>query len=379
MIDKNLIIHARRADILQLLKLKNTPVHCEGAKDYRIIGTNTSVYRNQYYCHDSINGKLPNQPINTSNNALSFAMYYYGLNFYDAVCALQDIPESESDESDQAGSDKIKMHDSYANSGDISMWVRGTAYRSAARQLDLEPYIKYFYAIPYDLGDKMIMEIDGNNKSRYDIISELGIIIDDNWEHNDDENAIISYLCNDRGLDYEIVRHLINDKLLYQDLRGNCNFIIRDLKYNYIGMEIIGITAKYFRRREYIDADNRNYGFNMQLIEWDGFHMPQIEILFFESAIDLISFWQIYRHKLNHHILISMGGLNRNIIYNIIELKKSGNIEKLNNSRLWVCVDNDDAGFNFIRFMKNEIPDIKIYQPPNGAKDWNELLIGMNY
>lgn len=171
-----------------------------------------------------------------------------------------------------------------------------------------------------------------------------------------DEKRVIAYLCKRRGLENRLVFGLITQGKLWQDTNGNCNFVIADWNEQPIGAEIVGTGDTRFKNV----TEHSGYGFHMILGE-------PTEALYFESAIDLLSCYQIYQDRLTHHILVSMGGLNSSVI---AELKK-----KKPSLKHWLCVDNDTAGNKFIFQQKSKDTSIKIFQPPKQYKDWNEYLL----
>lgn len=171
-----------------------------------------------------------------------------------------------------------------------------------------------------------------------------------------DEKRVIAYLCKRRGLENRLIFALIKQGKLWQDTNGNCNFQIADWNEQAIGAEIVGTGDTRFKNV----TEHSGYGFHIILGE-------PTEALYFESAIDLLSCYQIYQTKLTHHILVSMGGLNNSII---TELKK-----KKPTLTHWLCVDNDTAGNKFIFQMKSADTSMKLFQPPKQYKDWNEYLL----
>lgn len=169
-----------------------------------------------------------------------------------------------------------------------------------------------------------------------------------------DERRVLAYLCKKRGLKSEIIFSLIKRGLLYQDTRGNCNFVIRDWDEQPIGMEIVGTGDIRYKQI----TTHSGYGFHIICGQ------PDI-VLFFESAIDLLSCYQMYHEKLTHHALVSMGGLNASTIHEVLSLSSD--------LKIWLCVDNDKAGDDFISQTKNFFSPAKAFRP-EGAKDWNDLL-----
>ncbi|MGN0246701.1 MAG: toprim domain-containing protein [Lachnospiraceae bacterium] len=172
-----------------------------------------------------------------------------------------------------------------------------------------------------------------------------------------DEKRVIAYLCKRRGLDSSIVFSLINSGKLWQDTHGNCNFQICDWQEQSIGAEIVGTGDTRYKQT----TAHSGYGFH--LICGD---KPDTA-MYFESAIDLLSCYQLYRSKLTHHILVSMGGLNNSIIEELSKVRPQ--------LTHWLCVDNDPAGDNFISDMQQTMP-VKVFRTSSG-KDWNEYLIDL--
>ena len=108
------------------------------------------------------------------------------------------------------------------------------------------------------------------------------------------------------------------------------------------------------------------YGFNVRFSHDNTFKYA----LFFESAIDLISFMD---YKQNHQnkslddcILISMAGLKKNVVKRMLKVFQC--------EKVVLCVDNDESGRKF----KNEIEGVGIefleHSPDGRYKDWNEQL-----
>lgn len=165
-----------------------------------------------------------------------------------------------------------------------------------------------------------------------------------------DERRVLAYLCKKRGLKSDLIISLIKNGLLYQDSRGNCNFVIRDWDEQPIGIEIVGTGSTRYKQI----TVHSGYGFHIICGE-------PADVLFFESAIDLLSCYQMYKEKFTHHALISMGGLNPSIIHEVLSLS--------DNLRVWLCVDNDKAGDDFIKRFSS----FKTFRA-KGTKDWNDLL-----
>jgi len=167
----------------------------------------------------------------------------------------------------------------------------------------------------------------------------------------EDCKRVIAYLCQTRMIDYQIIRPLLMQKLLRQDVRGNACFCRYD-NGSLTGIEKHGtntMTTKSFRVTE------GRKGFFLSIGE------PET-ICIFESAIDLLSFLEMYRNRLKAHLLVSMGGLNGLAL----ELRK-----QYPDARIFLCVDNDEAGNQFADKLKGmNMPKFQT----KDVKDWNDLL-----
>jgi len=186
---------------------------------------------------------------------------------------------------------------------------------------------------------------------------------------NSDYRRAIAYLHRARGIDYGIITRLIDRKhLMQEDTTNNAIFPIYDENNAFVGAELEGTLSE--RRFKGVSAGSKyGYGFNIR------FPMPHGEgydyALFFESAVDLISFMDI---KQNHEnkplmgcLLVSLAGLKLNILQHTLKAF-TGTLQPI------LCVDRDNAGVEF----QNAVEGLKIayrtQQPLEGYKDWNEQL-----
>jgi len=178
-----------------------------------------------------------------------------------------------------------------------------------------------------------------------------------------------AYLNKDRQIDNDIIDYLVKERLLFQEKQtNNIVFPMRDENNNCVGAELQGVTKKRFKG--IMKNSKYGYGFNVCMSSDGTFDYA----LFFESAIDLISFMDYkknYENKsLNRCILVSMAGLKSNVIKHTLKAYRG-------NLKIVLCIDNDDAGQTF----KNEIEGIQggyIDCSPNERfKDWNEQLVSI--
>ena len=149
-------------------------------------------------------------------------------------------------------------------------------------------------------------------------------------ERADNIRKVFAYLCQTRMLDSKIISDLAHEGLLYQDKRGNAVFLHRDENGNSIGAEIQGTNSK--KRYKGVAPGTSDSLFSVTI-------GTPTKAYVFESAIDLLSFRQLAnQQKIQNSILVSMAGLKPNSLKKLSE----------RGLQLFACVDNDEAGRNFI-------------------------------
>ncbi len=170
---------------------------------------------------------------------------------------------------------------------------------------------------------------------------------------NADMRRVIAYLNKTRCIKQKTIQYLIDKKLLYQDVNGNCVFTWVSLEGKKIGAELNGtLTSKRFKG--IAQGSEWAEGFNI--------HSGQIKTIYvFESAIDLLSFTNL--NKCQNCMLISMSGLKKEVIHNYAN--------KFPNADIVMCIDNDAAADNFIK--RNNFNKYKRIIPK--YKDFNEDLV----
>jgi len=172
-----------------------------------------------------------------------------------------------------------------------------------------------------------------------------------------DMERVTDYLTNTRGLSRQLVDTLIADRRLFQEAeKNNAIFPIYE-QHKTVGAEIVGTMPQ--QRFKGIKTGSK-YGCGYSL----SFGEETAYALFFESAIDLLSFIELSRMRgktLEGCCLTSMMGLKPNIVEHTMQ--------DLDGAQPFLCVDNDEAGANFIRQM-----GLKARLPNPDFKDWNDWL-----
>lgn len=173
-------------------------------------------------------------------------------------------------------------------------------------------------------------------------------------ERADNMRRVFAYLCQTRKISPHIVSRLAHQRLLYQDDRGNAVFVHRDERGNAVGAEIQGTNSH--KRYKSVAPGTTDSVFSVKLGE------PR-KCYVFESAIDLMSFWQLADpQKIQGSMLVSMAGL------------KYGSIKRIADSGMMICscTDNDVAGREFT--SKHGLRSCRRILEENCVKDFNELL-----
>jgi hypothetical protein len=172
-----------------------------------------------------------------------------------------------------------------------------------------------------------------------------------------DMERVTDYLTNTRGLSDLLVKELIANRNLFQEAQtNNAIFPIYD-DHKTVGAEVVG-TMPQQRFKQIKTGSKYGCGYNLSFGEQTAF------ALFFESAIDLLSFVELSRMRgktLEGCRLTSMMGLKPNIV--------ERTMQGLEGAQPYLCVDNDEAGQNFIKAM-----GLKSRRPDPAYKDWNDQL-----
>ena len=213
------------------------------------------------------------------------------------------------------------------------------------------------------------------NQAVYELTKEKNIPGPSSIECFDVDNITLSknyarayaYLNKTRYIDINIITQLKNNNHLFMDEHNNIVFPMFNEVGKIVGAELQGtLTFKKFKGIS--KGSEYGYGFNIKTT------LTPKRAFFFESAIDLISFYQLceysFQANIDDSILVSMAGLKANIIEHTLKAFKI-------DSKPFICVDNDKAGQAFIQALKNENKAFEVEEVPAPYKDWNEYLISI--
>lgn len=234
--------------------------------------------------------------------------------------------------------------------GRDGFWV--FAWNSRNLKGDLIKFVMEYYnktfadSVAYLTGEN-VQTVSRSTIERFTKVTELQMP-----QRNSNMHRAVAYLNKTRGIKQATIQYLIDRKLLYQDIRGNAVFAWKSLEGKENGAEIIG-TLSEKRYKGIAPGSSFGYGFNIASGK------PN-KLYFFESAIDLLSFTNLYKCK--DCVLVSMGGLKPEVARTYMKI--------YNKAEVIMCVDNDHAADNFIK--ANNFDKYKRILPK--LKDFNEDL-----
>ena len=195
-------------------------------------------------------------------------------------------------------------------------------------------------------------------------------------DHAPTQRRVFGYLHSGRYIPNEVIRELVDAKLLYQterDIKGtlqgkeqifkkaNAVFVHTDDNGNAVGGEIQGLDIR--KRYKGMVAGTGESFFKFVPVK----EAKVVRAFIFESAIDLMSFYSMCndKSKLKGTMLVSMAGLKPHVV----RMLREKNINVIS------AVDNDDAGRKFER--ENDISRSGFVTEKldiHDFKDWNERL-----
>lgn len=180
------------------------------------------------------------------------------------------------------------------------------------------------------------------------------------YVHDTTTRQVENYLVNERGLDKEIVEYLIENDYLKQDIKyKNALFVWKE--FGLPEGEVVGAMAQgtvinheRFGKRgtaKFIAKNSKSlYGFNVTLGTPEAYY-------FFESAIDLVSYWSMNKDLTNCR-LMSLEGLKKNAVHQFIQ-ETYLKFDQLPVKGMYFGMDNDAAGQRFFDDVSRSINVVK--------------------
>ncbi|MCB2299871.1 DUF3991 and TOPRIM domain-containing protein [Clostridium tagluense] len=220
-------------------------------------------------------------------------------------------------------------------------------------------------AIAYILNSECISycnkdEIISNEKEKIVLKGNVQI------ETNDNMRRTFGYLIKNRKINFNVVNELVKQGKIVEDKKHNIVFKYINSEGIVVGGEEKG-TYSDKAYRSVVTGTDETYGFT--IIVGDKCK----NIFVFEAAIDLISYYEIFKSELRDSILLSLGGCTKT--------KKINTYLKLYKTidTIIVCEDNDDSGNISFKTIKDEysnyiIRDGRNVLIQNNIKDFNDML-----
>ncbi|RRD40349.1 DUF3991 domain-containing protein [Leptotrichia sp. OH3620_COT-345] len=249
---------------------------------------------------------------------------------------------------------KLKDHDSLILSGSLFVWnsknIKGNYYDLLKNLYGIEGR-KIFEKVEEFLEDIKNEKYKPSESNVYSSKTSVkGFSI-----KKDNLNKVINYLSEKRGINKKIVEALYKKEIIFLDERDNVNFTIRDIGNKIQGYDLVGTGESKFKRNT-----SSHYGFNIT-------NNKEIKNLYiFEAAIDLLSYLQLNKGNVEENSrFLSISGVRNDIFKSYL----SEDIESI-----YICTDNDEAGDNFYKVIKEEYSNLNIYREKSKNKDWNDDL-----
>lgn len=167
----------------------------------------------------------------------------------------------------------------------------------------------------------------------------------------------IAYLTQARKLSMDTIKPLIDEGKLEQILfqgtdkkTGNpyfkpyTAFKVYDDENRLICLE--KVSPNTYVKDKKIDGDSSHFGF--EVVKGKGENA-----MFFESAIDMLSYAELFKQSLDNHRLVSIMGCKQSVIE---ETVRRNNIDE---NKIYICSDADTAGDNLYNNIRKIFPDAK--------------------
>ena len=175
-----------------------------------------------------------------------------------------------------------------------------------------------------------------------------------------DLSRTMHYLHNGRGLSIASLEKLTAEGRLSQEGKtGNAVFKIFDENGLLVGAEKVGTSNVRFKSFDKGAAD----GYGFEIVSG-----KPANTYFFESAIDAVSFADLYPERRDYR-LVSMAGVKPSVVTETMQRYA------ISPENIYLCTDNDKTGNEFAEKLIARYPAMKRVTP-NGAKDWNDILQG---
>lgn len=218
--------------------------------------------------------------------------------------------------------------------------------------------------------DDTVSIVDSNPAYAHKVIREYIDWSNHESVQRDDSklNHIISYLCDERCIDRDIVMHLVKQNVIYPNKYAGVVFRHTDLIDN---------TKEHFFIRSSKSHFKQVLGMISRSAFWIGNLTSAKEVILVESDIDALSFFSLHRYiephiKSGNIAIVSCSGIS--VTKPLLEILRQ-------KETVYVAFDNDKKEATKVAVnkafhkIKTELePHVKVERLLPNAKDWNEEL-----
>lgn len=249
-----------------------------------------------------------------------------------------------------------------------SITVRGSEWYDHATRVGGNPisFVERHYGLCYSEAVKLLL--GGENGEVYPVVQEkeekpkLPFALP---SANRDMRRMFAYLIKQRHIDPEVISAFVKEKTLYEDMPyHNAVFVGRDEH---------GIARHAHKR----STNSFGSSFRMNVESSDprcSFHHVGTDgtLFVFEAPIDLMSFITMFPYGWEEHSYVACCGTSFQPV--------SWMLERIDASKVYLCLDNDKAGQEASDRMEKELLSLGL----SGArliptrKDWNEDLVAFS-
>lgn len=170
-----------------------------------------------------------------------------------------------------------------------------------------------------------------------------------------------AYLIKTRKIDADIVQYFVNAKKIRETEKYH-NVAFCGYDENGV-MKQMHLRATEPDRKFFYDVDGSDKQYYFRHIGDDN------EVYAFEAPIDMLSYITLNKEGWQHHSYVALGGVAIDALKNVLE-------NNPNISKVYLCLDNDEAGDETTERIGNELTENGVewerYNP--AFKDWNEDL-----
>ncbi|EGQ3557530.1 DUF3991 domain-containing protein [Staphylococcus pseudintermedius] len=406
--NKHMFYKIDKKEIDEVAKMDIVKVAMLNGKELKFIGDNrfVDVENNRMKFNHSKNTYY-NGETKKAGNVINFLRNEMGMSFVESVEYLQALKDSDkykNIETQQMPVSKKEVENainksifdvasdfgySFKSSGKYYIGIEHDSLVLNKAKNSYNWYSKGEYGntinfVQKELGVDFINAVKYLNDKEFttakDYVEESSIKYDASlyeYEPKEQMNEVRNYLVNKRKIDSDLVEHLIENDYIKQDKNKNVVFQWKNNEGEIVGSDKRGTGYKLYKGIDF--ASDPKYPFNFSTID-----KPN-DLYIFEAPIDALSYRTL--HPNSDGVYMSMSGLkDKALLHQYSNFTQKYGQEP---NKIYLCVDNDDAGKNFVsKFTEHELISkesgekinfIPKFPEGENCKDWNDELIEKKY